>query len=127
MKPHPLATIGSFSSVTNLTRKRQEPFINIQKSLKVTALLTLLYFCRYRVTYDEKLHIFFKNKDNPIPEIQEKLSETSLIPNTNYLAIYISPYSKYEPDPVKRHYYFRIKQLLLQYKISSQVVYNQNI
>ena len=102
-------------------------FHKYSKKFEGHGFIDFAVFLSLPVTYDEKLHIFFKNKDNPIPEIQEKLSETSLIPNTNYLAIYISPYSKYEPDPVKRHYYFRIKQLLLQYKISSQVVYNQNI
>jgi hypothetical protein len=84
-------------------------------------------FLSLPITYDKELHITFKNLENPLPEIEEKLSGYSLIPETNYLAIYISPYSKYEPDPVKRNYYYRIKQLLLKYKISSQVIYNKNI
>ncbi len=95
--------------------KRQRGFINFAEFLSLP------------LTYDENLHITFTNIENPLPEIKEKLSNTSLIPNTNYLAVYISPYSKFEADPVKRNYYYRIKQLLLQYKISSQVVYNQNI
>lgn len=95
--------------------KKEKGFINFAEFLSLP------------VTYDENLHIIFSNIDNPITEIQEKLSNTSLVPNTNYLAVYISPYSKYEPDPVKRNFYYKIKQLLLQYNISSQVIYNERI
>lgn len=95
--------------------KKQRGFINFAEFLSLP------------LTYDENLHITFKNLEDPIPEIKAKLSQTSLIPNTNYLAVYISPYSKYDPDPEKRNFYYKIKQLLLQYKISSQVIYNKNI
>lgn len=95
--------------------KKEKGFINFAEFLSLP------------VTYDENLHIIFSNIDNPITEIQEKLSNTSLVPNTNYLAVYISPYSKYEPDPVKRNFYYKIKQLLLQYNISSQVIHNEKI
>lgn len=102
-------------------------FHKYSKKVEGYGFINFAEFLSLPVTYDEDLHIIFKNIDNPIPEIQEKLSNTSLVPNTNYLAVYISPYNKYEADPVKRNYYYRIKQLLLRYKISSQVVYNKNI
>jgi hypothetical protein len=95
--------------------KKEKGFINFNQFLSLP------------ITYDKDLHITFKDIENPLIEIKEKLSNARLIPNTNYLAIYISPYSKFEADPVKRNYYYQIKQLLLQYKISSQVVYNKNI
>ncbi|MCL3781159.1 hypothetical protein EMN47_12285 [Prolixibacteraceae bacterium JC049] len=84
-------------------------------------------FLSLPITYDNDLHIHFSNLENPMPEIEGKLSTANLIPNTNYLAIYISPYSKDDPDHVKRNYYYKIKQLLLKYSISSQVIYNKNI
>lgn len=95
--------------------KREKGFINFSKFLSMP------------ITYDKDKHIIFKNLDNPLPEIEAALENTSLIPNTNYIAIYISPYNKHEPDPEKRNYYYWIKQLLLRYKISSQVVFNANV
>ncbi len=95
--------------------KREKGFINFSQFLSLP------------ITYDEDKHIIFKDLNNPLPEIEAALENTSLIPNTNYIAIYISPYSKYEPDPVKRNYYYLIKQVLLKYKISSQVINNKNI
>ena len=102
-------------------------FHRYSKKLQGHGFIDFAKFLSLPVTYDEDMHIFFQDINNPIPDIKEKLSNAKLIPNTNYLAIYISPYSKYEADPVKRNYYYKIKQLLLQYKVSSQVVYNKNI
>lgn len=102
-------------------------FHRYSKKLEGHGFIDFAKFLSLPVTYDEDMHIFFQDINNPIPDIKEKLSKANLIPNTNYLAIYISPYSKFESDPIKRNYYYKIKQLLLQYKISSQVVYNKNI
>lgn len=85
-------------------------------------------FLSLPLMYDDNLHITFDSFDDPISEIADKLSTTSLIPNTNYLAICINPYTtEEETDPVKRDYYYNLKQLLLQYKISSQVIHKENI
>src|SRR5699024_4341403 len=45
--------------------------------------------------------IFFKNADNPYPEIKEQLFGMSLKDDVRYLAIYISPISKEEQDDEK--------------------------
>jgi len=102
-------------------------FHKFSKKEKGYGFINFAEFISLPITYDEKLHITFNDLDNPIPDIEKQLKKADLIPNTNYLAVYISPYSQYEPDPVKRNYYYKIKQLLLQYKISSQVIYNKNI
>lgn len=95
--------------------KKEKGFINFNQFLSLP------------ITYDDDKHIIFENLNDPLPEIKEKLSNMSLIPNTNYLAVYISPFSKYDADPKKRNYYYQIKHILLQYKISSQVIFNKNI
>ncbi len=102
-------------------------FHRYSKKLEGHGFIDFAQFLSLPVTYDEDMHIFFQDINNPISDIKEKLSKASLIPNTNYLAIYISPFSKYEADPIKRNYYYKVKQLLLQYNVSSQVIYNKNI
>nr|WP_320117681.1 Piwi domain-containing protein [uncultured Marinifilum sp.] len=73
-------------------------------------------------------HIVFKNKENPIDEIRDQIKlkkyNTS---SARYLALYISPYTKNEPDKSKKHIYFQIKELLLENKITSQVVTREKI
>lgn len=72
------------------------------------------------ITKDD--HIVFTNLSNPLPEIKKALSERSIDRSQRYLAIYISPVSKQEADPIKHKYYFQIKEELLKYSITSQVV-----
>lgn len=71
--------------------------------------------------------IFFKNADNPYPEIKEQLVEMSLKDDMRYLAVYISPISKEEQNDEKYRAYFRIKEELLKYGIASQVINHKNI
>lgn len=70
----------------------------------------------------EANHITFKNKDNPLPEIRQKLQAMTLERNVHYGAIYISPIHRDDPDPAKRNVYYRMKEELLKYSITSQVV-----
>ena len=66
--------------------------------------------------------IIFQNKSNPIPEIEQKLSARKIDPNVKYIAIYITPYNKYERDKQKRSIYFQLKEVLLKRRITSQVI-----
>lgn len=43
-------------------------------------------------------------------------------PDVQYIAVYISPHSKNTTDNTKRKFYYKIKELLLKYKIPSQVM-----
>jgi hypothetical protein len=72
------------------------------------------------ITKDD--HIVFTNFNNPLPEIKKALSLRSFDSTQRYIAIYISPISKQESDPVKHRYYFQIKEELLKYSVTSQVV-----
>ena len=99
----------------NRYSQKKEGFINFKQFLSLP------------IVYDHNMHILFKDMLNPLPEIEAKLSITELHPDTHYLAIFISPYNKFEADPAKKKIYYDVKRLLLDYKISSQVIYNQNI
>lgn len=71
---------------------------------------------------EDKFSIGFNDKENPIAEIEEKLKTRTFNPDSKYIAIYITPFSKYEEDLSKREIYYRIKELLLKRGITSQVV-----
>lgn len=72
-------------------------------------------------------HVVFNNSDNPIPEIREQLKARDFHQNQNYIAIYLTPITKDEKDPVKREYYYRIKEELLKYSVTSQVVETETV
>jgi hypothetical protein len=68
------------------------------------------------------LSIRFSDIDNPLPEIEDKLSKQDIIPEHTYIAIYITPHGKYETDQNKRKIYYHVKELLLKRGITSQVI-----
>ena len=66
---------------------------------------------------------YFFDLQNALSEIRQKLAIKPLDPQTQYVAIYISPISR---DAVNSPYYglfFQIKELLLEKKITSRVLY----
>ena len=67
-----------------------------------------------------------KNTDNPLPEIEAKLEERrdsiSNNVNTKYFAIYLSPVSRDCKDRQQLITYYRVKELLLKWGISSQFI-----
>ena len=57
--------------------------------------------------------IMFEDKENPWSEIYHKVTEKHFEPDIQYIAIYISPFSKNSPDKSRRKIYYRLKELLL--------------
>ncbi len=66
--------------------------------------------------------VVFKNKENPIPEIEQELSKRPFDPEVKCIAIYVTPYSKFEKDRQKREIYYQLKEILLKRKITSQAI-----
>ncbi|WP_271424771.1 Piwi domain-containing protein [Aequorivita sinensis] len=66
--------------------------------------------------------IMFEDRENPWSEIYNKVTEKHFEPDIQYIAIYISPFSKNSPDKSRRKIYYRLKELLLKKGISSQVI-----
>ena len=72
--------------------------------------------------YVSKKNITFTDGEDPLPEIKQKLRTTNFKEGVRYGAIYISPIDKGEKDPQKHRVYYRIKEELLKYQITSQVI-----
>ena len=70
----------------------------------------------------EGFSIAFTDRENPVAEIEQKLSQRTIDPDVKYIAIYITPYNKYEADLQKREIYYKVKELLLKRRITSQCI-----
>ena len=71
---------------------------------------------------EDGFSVVFRDKENPIAEIEQKLSDRDFNPDAKYIAIYITPYSKFEHDKQKREIYYQLKEMLLKRKITSQAI-----
>lgn len=70
----------------------------------------------------QNFSIQFSDKENPLPEIESKLQERDFDSDVKYIAVYVTPYDKYEIDKEKRKIYYRVKEILLKRGITSQVI-----
>jgi len=57
-----------------------------------------------------------------MPEIREGIKSLNLKSDVTYVAIYLSPFSKHEPNRIKREVYYHVKEELLKKRIVSQVI-----
>ncbi len=71
---------------------------------------------------EKNFSILFKDKENPLPEIESELSKRIFNPDVKYIAIYVTPIDKYDQDKRKREIYYQLKEVLLKRKITSQVI-----
>ncbi len=79
-------------------------------------------FLKLNYSIDKKNCIQFENNDNPIEEIREQIFNQTRDDKAQYIAIYISPFTKNETDPEKHNVYYLVKEELLKYNITSQVI-----
>ncbi len=89
---------------------------------KMNGFSGLKSFIKLNFSIDAANSIIFDNLENPIDEIRQQLSAKAREPQTRYIAVYISPFTKSETDPEKHKVYYQVKQELLKYEITSQVV-----
>lgn len=75
---------------------------------------------------DQDKTIRFSNRD-PIPEIKKALEAIRFSQINTYAAIYISQIKKEADDEQEDKVYYQLKELLLGYSITSQVIYKENI
>jgi hypothetical protein len=123
--PAPLGHYRFFIIGHESDKASAELFLKYAK--KELGFIDLSAFLSIPLTVDHDKSIYYKDKNNPLPEIEHALEWTSFDPNTNYLAVYITPYNKLEANPARRNLYFTIKQILLEYKINSQFIHTDNI
>lgn len=79
-----------------------------------------------RMNYKTEPHksILFSDIDNPVKEIEDKLKAKfkKVEPDKKYVAIYLSPHSRWTRNPQHKLVYYRIKEILLQWGIVSQTI-----
>ncbi len=73
----------------------------------------------------KELSISFSSLSNAVLEVKQKLLENQLEDDCTYLAIYISPIKKDDIDNPNHGVYYKIKELLLDKGITSQVMYKE--
>ena len=72
-------------------------------------------------------NIGFDSIETAVETVDNAIRNTKRSEDIKYLAIFVSPVSKFEKDPAKLNIYYRIKETLLKHGISSQVVYKEHI
>ncbi len=72
-------------------------------------------------------NIGFDSIETAVETVDEAIRNSKRAENIRYLAIFVSPVSKFEKDPAKLNIYYRIKETLLKHGISSQVIYKEHI
>lgn len=79
-------------------------------------------FLRMKYNTEPQLSIVFSDKNNPLTEIEEKLRQKRFDSGKQYVAIYLSPHSKWTRNPHHKAIYYRIKETLLLKGIVSQTI-----
>lgn len=84
-------------------------------------------FTKTRYSTSKKGSIWFESNDTLIDEVEmalkKKLEEqTDDGIDKQYMAIFLSPYSKYSSNSTNRNVYYEMKEMLLNYNIVSQVL-----
>jgi len=72
-------------------------------------------------------NIEIQDKTNIVAEVDAAIKNTVRTPNTQYVAIYISPIAKTEENTDLLNVYYKVKEILIKHDISSQVIFNQNL
>lgn len=76
---------------------------------------------------EKEANIEFTSLADAITTVEKAIKNKSRLPDTKYMAIYVSPVSKLTVLNKDKHIYFRIKEILLQHQITSQFIYSNNI
>jgi Piwi domain len=84
-------------------------------------------FINQTASIDPNKRITFTDNDNILEQVKEKLKEFKHEPNTRYIAIYISPVSKFDKENPQHIAYYKLKELLLKKDISSQVIFKDHL
>ncbi len=80
------------------------------------------------LSWVSNLSLSYSSYNTALEELQKHLMDDNrFIPGTNYIAIIISEIHKDTPEPRLHELYFRMKEMLMKSKITSQVIYAPNI
>lgn len=115
--------ISVCKSLYDIFTKGYKPYVDTSTGEQRYMFPPLATCMKQPFSTDPKGSIYFSEPQNALSEIQSQLNNKPLDPQTQYVAIYISPISR---DAVNSPYYglyFQIKELLLEKKITSQVIF----
>ena len=71
---------------------------------------------------DSNANIIFTNKENPLDEIKTTLLNRQNNDDYKSIAIYLTPYSKDKSTKPQKEIYYKVKEILLKYHITSQCI-----
>lgn len=95
----------------------------LKKHIKTTQGHTPLEaYSHLNTYYNAELDLKLTNDKSISKQLATHLDQLKLASDTNYFAIYISPYSKYDENKENRAVYYQVKELLLNKRILSQVI-----
>lgn len=85
-------------------------------------------FLTQPLSWEKDLSLSYSSYDTALEELRKHLmDENRFIPGKNYIAIIISEIHKDATEPRLHELYYRMKELLMKSKITSQVIYAPNI
>jgi hypothetical protein len=79
-------------------------------------------YCGLSYSTVKKLSIYFNDKENPLEEIVTQLDKRELESDTRYVALYLSPFGKWDSEEAHRAVYYHVKEELLHRGIVSQAI-----
>lgn len=88
---------------------------------------SLSKFINQTLSIAKDKRITFDDNDKIFEQVSEQLANFVPEQNTRYIAIYISPISKDDKEHPQHIAYYKLKELLLNKDISSQVVYKDHL
>lgn len=82
-----------------------------------------------QVQWEKKLSFFYEPGENPLEVLKAYLRSDRFTQSKGkrYMAIVLSDISRDDPNPSRHILYYRMKELLMQYGIASQVIYRDKI
>lgn len=88
---------------------------------------TLSQLILQHVGWEGGLSFAYSDHQLAIPELEAHLQSSRFHNDKRYLALIVSDISKDNPDAMLHNLYFHMKELLMKYGITSQVIYCDNI
>lgn len=77
--------------------------------------------------FDKTKQLAFNDNENIFEEVKEQLDNLTTPTSVKYVAIYISPIKKDQTDHPQHNAYYKLKELLLDKEIPSQVIYKEHL
>ena len=79
-------------------------------------------YLKLAVMHDASLDIVLNRQESETETVKNAIRQMELRSEIGYIAIYISPYGKFDNDAQKHRIYYQVKEILLQRSIVSQTI-----